>query len=268
MIHVHSAISALEWTTDEHLDAYLRLWPNVLLEKHRQIALETLVHHRLSRAIRIGQTQATSLEKHWYTSLMRDVPDYAVYDDVRYVGELWACWILYSRRYLRDIVKLHSAGIFRRVHTIADLGCGLGYSTAALAQLWPQATVYGTNLDGPQARAAREIGTRARFTVEPEITGAVDLIFASEYFEHFDHPYDHLKEVLIRGQFPHYLILASTFGTRSVGHFDVYYDEIGNPLPGNIVARGFNARLRRVGYRQVETGFWNNRPSVWERQDA
>ena len=33
-----------------------------------------------------------------------------------------------------------------------------------------------------------------------------------------------------------------------------------------VVSRKFNAALREAGYTTIKTGFWNNRPAVWERR--
>jgi len=258
--------SALSWTTEKHLRQYLQLWPGCSFEEGQRIAQEAVVYHRTSRALRnIPEMCTDLLEQRWYASLAQGKPDYTVYNDVRYAGDLWACWLLYSRRYLRNIGSLIQSGWSPRLSRIADLGCGIGYSTAVLKQFWPAAMVYGTNLEGPQAQTARSIGKSIGFTVEPAIVGQVDLIFASEYFEHFDHPFDHVLDVLQRGSFPRYLIIASTFGSRSVGHFDTYYDERGYAQPGKSVGRQFNALLRAHGYRMRKTSFWNNRPAIWER---
>ena len=77
--------------------------------------------------------------------------DFSVYDDTYYVCELWLCWIRYSRRYLRDISKntsLFSRSIVSdiRANSVLDLGCGFGYTTAALKEFFPHATVTGTEL--------------------------------------------------------------------------------------------------------------------------
>lgn len=37
-------------------------------------------------------------------------------------------------------------------------------------------------------------------------------------------------------------------------------------VPNTTIGRRFNATLRNLGYEQLRTGFWNNRPSVWKKR--
>lgn len=55
--------------------------------------------------------------------------------------------------------------------------------------------------------------------------------FASEYFEHHELPVKHLIE-LLEVSHPRLLVIANSFGARSIGHFDSYYDENGNFVSG------------------------------------
>ena len=49
----------------------------------------------------------------------------------------------------------------------------------------------------------------------------VDLIFASEYFEHFYEPIAHLKDILDNCN-PKFLVCANGFTGDAIGHFDFY----------------------------------------------
>jgi len=91
-----------------------------------------------------------------------------------------------------------------------------------------------------------------------------DLVFASEYFEHWEAPIEHLEEVLSKAT-PKALVIANAFGSKSVGHFDVYKDRGVEFSPKNI-SRKFNQCLRNHGYTLVQTKFWNGRPTVWIKQ--
>lgn len=239
----------------------------------RRTAVAALAYHRAPAAAR--EHGAPDLEERWYASLIRDDPDYAVYADSAYLADLWACWVVYSRRYLRAIRSDRSLlpegsvlADLAAARSVCDLGCGFGYTTAALVELFPAATVAATNLDGTdQTAVARRVGARCGFAVaaDPSEVGPVDLVFASEYFEHFAEPVAHLADVL-RALQPRALLVANAFGGHSIGHFPRY--RIGaRLLDPRAVSRLFNAALRRAGYRKVETRLWNARPSYW-RLDA
>lgn len=190
----------------------------------------------------------------WYESLDAGSPDFSIYDDPRYLSEVWICWTDYSRKYVRSIRTL---GLEPK--TVVDLGCGIGYSTAALAEVYPSARVAGTNLESVQSRVARALGVTV-------VTGAAglghqDLALASEYFEHIPAPLEHLDEVLDAVS-PTTFVIANAFGTTSLGHFREYTVG-GNQVPGPAVSRAFSERMRERGYEKLKTGFWNNRPTVW-----
>lgn len=228
-----------------------------------------------SIAYRRAQTKESAsarLEQRWYASLANDEPDYSVYADTAYLPDLWSCWVVFSRTYLRGIRAPKSlperGGVLASlgdVRSVCDLGCGFGYSTAALTELFPDADVHGTNLDGiTQTAIANRVAERYGFDVRstPADVGPVDLAFASEYFEHFAQPIDHLNEVLDALE-PRALLYANTFGSRSTGHFPSYQ----NGLDGRATSRAFAATLRDRGYRKIETQLWNNRPTYWERAE-
>lgn len=214
-----------------------------------------------------------SLEKRWYDSLRNGMPDYAIYADDYFVADAWACWVVYSRATLRAVSSrciLQDgtellAMLRRKTNSLVDLGCGIGYTTAMLAELFPGATVFGTNLEQTlQYDVAKQVGRIRNFTMIPSLEAAgrqIDLVVASEYFEHFERPIEHLAHILTVGK-PLALIIVNSFGAHSIGHFDVYID--GNEtISCTQIGRRFNAMLRRQGYRKIETGFWNNRPAVW-----
>lgn len=210
-----------------------------------------------------------AIERRWYASLDAGEPDWSVYDDLEYVADAWACWLVYSRKYLRSVRQEKAppiGGVKRHlgvVRSVIDLGCGLGYTTAALCELFPLARVTGTNLEGIQARIAREVGRRYGFRVAPDLSGPGELIFASEFFEHLPEPVAYLRHVVETCE-PRALLLASTFNQPSIGHFPTYSVD-GEQLDGRATSRRFGAELRRLGYRRVPTKFWNGRPSYWTR---
>ena len=208
-----------------------------------------------------------ALERRWYKSLADGAPDYGVYDASIYISDVWACWICYSRKYLRDLRK-HKELIeshVGQVKKVVDVGCGFGYTTSALKQMFPNAEVIATNLeDTTQIKVARSMCDEYGFRVISdlsEIGGDVDLVFASEYFEHFLKPISHFFEVL-KATASKSFVIANSFGTTSVGHFHQY--RIAHMLiDGKAMSKMFNNALRNSGYQSLKTKMWNNKPNVW-----
>jgi SAM-dependent methyltransferase len=242
------------------------------VEQSYALALAAIRYYGGNADVRDELRAGQALEDRWYASLKAGQPDYSVYDDDFFIGDIWACWVVYSRKYMRMLKKLAP---MLDVESIADLGCGIGYTTVALKELFPKADVHGTQIEGTfQFSVAQEVGSGLT-TIRPELRGPVDLIFASEYFEHFERPIEHLLDVVRIGK-PKYFVIANSFGAHSIGHFDtyidrrrVYVDEVEQlhdvSMLNTHVGRDFNAILRNSGYELVETGFWNSRPTVWRR---
>lgn len=257
--------SVFDLTTANALDEYLRAvacFRSFNLEEARALALSTMKYYKGNADERLALRAMQALEDRWYVSLKAGIPDYGVYDNNYYVSDIWACWVVYSRKSLKTLMPFLS--FFHGVTSIADLGCGIGYTTAGLKELFPSAAVYGTQLEKTfQYEVAKGLGRERGFAVFPVVQPKTEFIFASEYFEHFEAPTAHLREVLaVAG--PRYLVLVNSFGSLSIGHFSTYQHE-GRSVPNYQMGRTFNDVLRRSGYKKVETGFWNNRPAVWER---
>ena len=212
----------------------------------------------LKSELRVGQ----EIESKWYASLEKGKPNYSLYNDDYFMVEMWCCWVIYSRNYLVSIKK--NIDKFKGANSIMDLGCGFGYTTSALTEIFPVAQVTGTQLKNTvQYQMATELGNKYGFTIQEEATDHADLVFASEYFEHIEAPIDHLNDVL-EACTPRILVIANSFGSKSMGHFNEYIVD-GIRIENKKVGRLFNQRLRDVGYKQVKTGFWNNRPSIWAK---
>lgn len=218
----------------------------------------------------VGPHPLLGLQERWYHSLTGE-PDYSVYDVPEYIAELWTCWAVYSRKYLRALSRPGSlppggvvAALQPRTRRVLDVGCGFGVTTATLTRLFPDAAVTGTNLPGTvQWEVASRYGRGYGFPLVTDPTPA-DLLFASEYFEHFPSPIEHLRDLLPAAQYPRALIIANTFNSPAIGHFTTYTDK-GESLTGRQVSRRFNDALRSAGYRKVPTRMWNQRPTLWIR---
>jgi SAM-dependent methyltransferase len=204
-------------------------------------------------------------DRRWYLSLARGEPDYSIYDDPEYMLYLWPGTVMFARPTLRWTVNAVPPG---EVDTVVDLGCGIGYTTAVLASCYPGADVFGTNVEGVQAQVARALGREHGFTLRADVSSISyeprrTLVVASEYFEHFHRPVEHLCEVLNGLGCPRWLAIANAFGARSAGHFPEYADR-GGRFPPRAIGTRFNGTLRRAGYRKAGSG-WNGRPTLWER---
>ena len=220
----------------------------------------------------------------WYNGV-KDVEDnnatefnYNVYNDKYYFAtDLWPCFILYSRKYILGIIKNNIISEkIKNCNSIIDLGCGLGYSTAMLKQLYPDKEVIGTNIKGTeQYNFCKSMSKIYNFKIvesEHALDKDVDVVFASEYFEHiFDAPIN--IQLLIEKLNPKYLLLAITFSQKSVGHFNYYrFRNYENKLlqfaDNKKISKIFNNTLKRLGYKSIKTGLWNNRPNFWSKNES
>lgn len=201
------------------------------------------------------------LQDRWYSQT-----DYTVYDDPYYLIELWLCWKIYSRRYIRDFKKINFLGD-KNITSVVDLGCGMGYTTLGLKDLYPNASIYGTNYqESFQYVLAQNFGLD-EISILPDvhsINDNIDLVFASEYFEHIERPVEHLVEI-IDTVHPTYIITANSFNTDAIGHFKIF--KHGNmQIPRDEISKIFAKTIKSYGYNQIKTKFWNNRPTVWKFQ--
>jgi SAM-dependent methyltransferase len=233
----------------------------------------------------------------WYRSVKKGNPDYeGVYGDPSYITDIWACWKMYSRdsvNVLNSPKSMNGISVVEyimneigHIDTVVDAGCGFAYTTGLLKEIFPDSNVTGTNLINTwQYDFAKKLGQNNNFDIVPEITTLknVDVIFASEYFEHFYEPIAHLKDVLDNCS-PKFLITANGFGGDAIGHFDDYrvdedLDDSDNKWDlfsgedvkgGNIqsskeTSKRFNQYLKDRGYTKLDTKIWNSRPAVWQK---
>lgn len=212
----------------------------------------------------------------WYERLATgDINSaYEVYNDDYYFTDIWNCFVGYSRTYLRrlynqsiddnSIVDLTSDA-----KIILDIGCGIGYSTACLTQIYPNAHVYGLNIRGTkQWQFCESVSKKYNFTMIDsidQIGNNVDVLFASEFFEHIIDPREYITDLVTKIS-PRYMLIANAFNTRSIGHFDVYIDR-GQNVGADKMSKIFNSSLRSLGYQKIKTTLFNNKPNVWKKND-
>ena len=260
------------------LDDFLNVYSSICeidMVKAKNIILECLKYYKGNGS---QPEYLKDLELRWYSSL-NGTADYSVYNDEYYFAtDLFPCFVLYSRSYILDIDKNPvTRCAIDKSDSIIDLGCGLGYSTAMLKQLCPKKRIIGTNLRGTdQYVFCDEISKIYNFELiesESGLNEKIDMVFASEYFEHIHDAPDNVV-ALIKQIKPDYLLLANTFRSKSVGHFNYYKyaDDQMNIFSADVsnkkISRVFNKSISSNGYKKIKTGLWNNRPAFWEKIEA
>jgi hypothetical protein len=227
--------------------------------------------HKKNIALKSDNGIKKLLDK-WYVSLENGSPDYSVYSDPFYLGDIWTCWSHHSSHCINTLNK--DSQLINTVTpklklddvTIVDAGCGLAYTTATLKQLFPKARVVGTNLENTwQYNLAKELSPLCKFEIASSFNKIqnVDLFVTIEYFEHFLEPIKHLEEIVHRCS-PRYFLIANGFNSKTIGHFN-FYKHNDEMIDNRSMSRLFWKSLRSLGYQKIETNIWNNRPSIWER---
>lgn len=226
-----------------------------------EIAIQTLNYYKGSKKQRTHTSIFQKIELEWYESLLKNNPIYHYYSKPEMVIETWACFYVYSKKYISLIEKLNFNK--NKYKNIVDLGCGVGFTTSYLKYIFKNSNVYGTNVKGYQWDIATELGHKNGFKIIESVNELdnIDIIFASEYFEHFENPIEHLNSILQKK--PKVLFIANAFGSQSFGHFNEYKYN-GNTYSNKNIGKIFNNHLKINGYIQVKCGFWNNRPTVWK----
>ena len=248
---------------DEYLTTHL-----VNRSKAEEMIKNAIAYYTGDKNKRDQMFHLIDLENKWYKSFCKD---FSIYDDDYYFTDLWACWVTYSRKYIRLLIKPNSINnqysvydFTKNITSALDLGCGIGFTTSSLKQIYPNARVSATNIENTkQFKFCKIMSEKYNFAIYPDvkkISGNQDLIFASEYFEHIENPVAHLEDVLQLN--PKFLIIANSFNTRSMGHF-THYQHKDKIILENKMNKIFNDALRDNNYIKVKTNFWNNRPAFW-----
>jgi len=258
----------LQHNTKDTIEVFMKFVNDVLNIndfKIKDIIIQTIKYLKGDKNLREELREGQELESRWYKSVENGNPDYGVYDHPYYLSELVACWSIYSKEYIRNINKL---GLFPdSPKVIADLGCGIGFSTLALKQLFPNAEVFGTNLKNTmQFSICNSIAEKNDFKIVESILDIpknVDIVFASEYFEHINNPIKHLFDV-VEHMSPKNLYAANSFNTKAIGHFPFYIvaDKI---IENKKLGRIFGSAMRLHGYEKINTKLWNARPTYWKK---
>lgn len=240
--------------------------------KFKEIVANTLSYLNGNKEKRHQLRIMQELENSWYKSLESNNPDYSVYDNIYYLADVWICWKKYSRQYIKNLLNNKVNNILikdylGKVNNIVDLGCGIGYTTAALKEVF-NCNLFGTNLKNTkQYQICEQIANTEGFKITEHLQDLpknVDIVFASEYFEHFEKPIEHLLEVISELK-PKHIIFANTFNAKSIGHFNVYkHNDL--EFSGKEISRLFTKILKENKYFKVQTNCFNARPNIYTHE--
>lgn len=214
------------------------------------------------------------LELAWFDGQDKGINRYDVYGDKDYYSEVFACWYIYSRDYIKRLIKfrdtnpdLFSKLGFGDVNSIIDVGNGLGITTLTLAREFPNARVYGTNLkDTDQWKFCTRTNDDEYTLIDDYSSiGSIDMVFASEYFEHIDNCLEHLEDMVSKLD-PKIFVVANSFNTRGIGHLYLY-NNYGIKYPQEKMSKMFTQKMKELGYEKAKVGFWNNTPTVFVKSN-
>jgi len=195
----------------------------------------------------------------WYKSLEGKEPDYAVYKSSFFLIAGFYCYIKYTRKYIKQLYKNEISNTILSLCTnIVDVGNGTGHSTKAMAELFPDVEVYGTNINPSYQYQHNQYLQNKMIELSNQ---QIDCFIFFEFMEHVFNPIEYINNI-IKVHKPRVLIFANSFNTRCIGHF-IEYDCYGTIIPQKNISRKFNNKLKQLGYNQVKAGIWNNRPSIW-----
>jgi Methyltransferase domain len=260
------------------LDDFLDIAEQVVTIDRQQIKLAIIAAEKRFHKAALDPEDHTNLKIYddivtqWYNSLPSN-PDYSVYSMPNYIIDLWMCWKFSSRP---TIMKLHrkptgisAAESFGNINKIVDLGSGIGFTSALLRSYWPQAEIVGTNIPGTfQYDIAEKLGLTHDFRMVNDLAlvgDNNDIVFASEYFEHFQEPITHLREVLTILR-PKYLITANAFTYDAIGHFNEYIvvqDGQKQTVEDKKMNKLFAQEANAHGYKRYHMKMFNDRPVIW-----
>lgn len=252
----------------QFLDDYCRLFPNIDRSKSVTMINNAMKYYKGNSKYRDQIQHLINLENRWYDNDY----DFSIYDDDYYFTDIFSCWIVYSKQYLKSILRDNSLttqsiySVIKSSKSVLDMGCGIGYTTVALKELFPNARVTGTNLENTKQFKFCKLH-QTKYDVDfygkdiKALDQKYDLIFASEYFEHLRNPIEQLHQ-LINNQQPKYLLIANAFNTRSMGHFKEYIHR-NELICQSKMNRIFNDALKHYGYKKIKTKLWNQRPAFW-----
>lgn len=214
--------------------------------------------------------EVKELDNWWYDNYR----DFSRYKSYHYLYAGLNCFnnyskqcALYAKQYLGD----------KPIKSIVDVGAGIGLSTMLLADLFPSARVYYNNITPSLQSEFFEEHKNAKvnnmayksqpvsaITEEDMRThGPFDMLFASEYFEHFEEPIKQTDFLLNQVGFT-YLVVNNSFNVKAYGHFEQFkHNEI---LTMPKAMSKLWLKTVRESYNELDVKCWNGRPKIFEKK--
>ena len=167
----------------------------------------------------------------------------------------------------------------KKIKTIVDVGAGIGLSTMLLADLFPEAKVYYNNISPSlqhsffeshkfyRTKCSGITPNEPEFITEKEMLqhGSFDMLFASEYFEHFEDPMKQ-TDFLLTGCGFKYLVVNNSFGVKAYGHFDEFkVSTEAKPLAPKQMSKLW-LKTVRSWYDELDVKCWNGRPKIFAKR--
>ncbi len=269
-----------EYTKNQYLNLFLEILSSLYdfdNEKVTNVIEKTITTYKNKTE---PPQELKNLENKWYDSLNNKNPDYTVYNDFYYFIDIFSCFIVYSRNYLKDIKKRkydNNKSIYNFLYnykTIIDMGCGLGFTTKILEEIFYEHKIYGNNLENTkQYEFCKEVfkNTDIELISDIEQLSNIDIVFAFEFFEHIDAPIKFCN-YLIENINPKVIICANSFNTQAIGHFTKYENNSKNKffkqsIDQKEISKEFNKNLRTQGYKSLKTTIWNDKPKIWVKNN-
>lgn len=288
----------------------------------------------VEKAIKYIKTQQlfNELTEKWYELEEIDLNKaYQVYNHDYYFTDMFNCYKCYSRTYLNILYKkkINNKHLYKNetdeeilknrliedktfyerykndIKGVLDIGCGCGFTCLHLKQIFKKCNICGVNLkDTYQYKFCKQLDFNL-YNEYTKINKKIDLIFASEFFEHIEKPIE-LVEKLINKFNPKFIITANAFNTKSIGHFSNYIVSIDHynkykikkksyypsfssgsfgtyiynthnkknidyeterVVPSEDISKMFNKFMRDYGYSKLKTTYFNHRPYVWIKNE-
>jgi hypothetical protein len=210
--------------------------------------------------------EETELDNWWY----EHYKDFSRYETWHYLYAGLNCFdrfskpcAFYAQQYLGR----------KKIKTIVDVGAGIGLSTMLLADLFPETKVYYNNIFPSLQHSFFETYKDKRVIFSENQTesitekemmqhGPFDMLFASEYFEHFEEPMKQTHFLLDQVGFK-YLVVNNSFNVKAYGHFNEYEGD--DSLTPKEMSRLW-LRNARCEYNELKVKCWNGRPKIFEKK--
>ena len=229
----------------------------------------SLLSDFLGRPVTMEECKEAELDQteRWYAS---GQTDFSIYAEEK---SLLACA---SYTVKQSLVHVERPTSYLRDHKfrvpvddVVDHGCGLGLTTLRLGELYPRATITGTNVPGVQMSFNRFLLKRftpenVRF-IDEKTLGRYEFgqtyLITLEVLEHFKKPLVELRS-LISLLHPVMFVESSTFTVRCTGHFNEY-DFDGDLLKNKGASVRLNKKIVSLGYLRQPRIPFQYRPRIW-----